>query len=240
MGTYVLKTCGAFKIFLFCFSFTFNVQAGIFDCLSSLKLHVKVDQEADQETADKLSRAIVKGYTEEVKNLAIPWLNQKHHDYIFSYYNVGDYNIVSSNDLLEFAALVAVHNSRRASIIKDPKTFSETRHAINSLKALVEIGFEITSLSNDEKRFWGYVILSRLILRAVPGKTQNDMSTQQKQILTILVAAGLTDEKLYLNDNKSIANEILVSESINPNNLEAIFDSGLITQRDKTINKLNI
>ena len=68
--------------FLFCFIFTLNAHAGIFDCLKALVVAKPVG--LTQKKADSLSKAIVKGNTRKIKKLARPVLVQDHGN-IFSY-----------------------------------------------------------------------------------------------------------------------------------------------------------
>ncbi len=181
---YLLNT--KILVYLFCIFLSTIAQAKT-NCSDALKKPVELDQEA----ANTLSKAIIEGDTGKIQNLAKPWLNKKDHGYQFSSNVIDSYNInAKSNDILVFTALVAFH----ANQIGD--------HAIRSLKTLIEMGFNFSTIDDgDEPEPLGHLIL---LIRFNLDVYEDFMSINKrgKQIIDILVNAGLTAKKLPLNNGR--------------------------------------
>ena len=183
------------------FLITSNAQADISGCLDALEKSVYLNQTA----ADRLSNAIMRTDIKQVKELAKPWLNIKNHEYTFG----SDGGFLKTNDILLFAAIVAANEWY-------------SHNTINSLKTLVEMGFKISTTKLSNKKEWGYFFQSYL--------ASDERDEIQEQTLVILLDAGLTAEKLYLEEYQSPVHQSLLTSD--QDKFKTIFNSGLITKNN--------
>ncbi len=236
--------------FLFCCVFSLSAHAGTSDdCITALE--PSSIEGFNQETANRLSEAIVQGDTDSIKKLAKPWLNSSPDYYVDD--NFGDDSVpflrridwlVASKDLLLFAAMLAIKSSIFHYYYPHPSSkdddFEQTsKDVTNSLKTLVDMGFRFSAGDDSKKRKWAWYVVGESLtyfqyrsnLNTMYNEDKGDLTRlRHKEVLNILVRAGLTVESLYLSDGRSIVHEMLVG--INPTEFENILDSDLITQDD--------
>ncbi len=168
-------------------AFTLKAQANVYTkCVTALKSKF-VD--IDQEMANDLSGAITEGNTKRIKKLAPLWLQNKDNSFRLSYplWMLEKGFDTKSDDLLLFAANIATawHEFSGDARIS----------YIDNLKTLVKMGFHVSTESEQNHVGWSSMFYwSNFGLLGSVNETQ-------RQVLDILMDAGLSAEKLHLMRN---------------------------------------